>query len=429
MPIDASRAPGRAPIDQPLIHRACAILLAIGALGATRAHADEATPSPVRIELRCDGGSRSAVCPTFVRGLIEETSVLAIAPQATAEVTLFVNTVAIGGTDRVHFRFVGRAADMVPQVDLDVDIDPRASDDAQRALLRRGLARGVARYVEPRFPDALEVTLGPARSNPGVLSPWDVSLRLGAFATRTRDSAWATGRADVTVKHTTTTAWQALDVSARGYRLRWTEVDGTGLQKTTIATSSEVAASARGAFQIAPHWSVGARAFAVQARSETSTRATVDGEAGIEWDAYRADDPRGNQLAVAYLVGGAVDRVTGYETAYAAYQRIVAHGSLRIDRAYVGLQASIGAALHDPATRHALGVTTYLSLPVGPHVDLSLQWSMSRSIGPGFAPGIWYTPPQFGFDDQPLDMDAAVSLTFHGDRTNGARNDRFTALD
>ncbi|MBK9032410.1 MAG: hypothetical protein IPL61_14055, partial [Myxococcales bacterium] len=135
--------------------RPLAVLALVGAVGLVGAPARAAAGPPLRLAIECQGGGRTKACPAFLRGLIDETPVLLASPRATAQVVLYVAQAAIGNRDRVHLRFVGDVRGGPASIELDVDLDTRATDDDQRAQLRPAFVRGVALFVAALYPDAV----------------------------------------------------------------------------------------------------------------------------------------------------------------------------------------------------------------------------------------------------------------------------------
>src|SRR6185295_10357363 len=63
--------------------------------------------------------------------------------------------------------------------------------------------------------------------------------------------------------------------------------------------------------------------------------------AGVEWDHYKADDPRGNRLALAYFVGYQAERyhlpnIDGERAAHYPIHGAIASGSVRKDKISIG---------------------------------------------------------------------------------------------
>ena len=81
-------------------------------------------------------------------------------------------------------------------------------------------------------------------------------------------------------------------------------------------------------------------------------RYTTNGKAGVEWDGFRADDPRGNRLAILYYAGLQADGynlrdVLGETAARYPIHGLIADGSVREDNASLGIELTIaGEVLH-----------------------------------------------------------------------------------
>src|SRR5437868_4838566 len=119
------------------------------------AHADVASPQ-VRVALECELVGRTKACPAFLQGLVDEYPVLLGSPRAGADVVIYASATQVALVDRVHLRFVGHFTGAPAPVELDVDLDTRASDDEQRATLAPVFRRGVGWFVATRYPSAVD---------------------------------------------------------------------------------------------------------------------------------------------------------------------------------------------------------------------------------------------------------------------------------
>src|SRR5262245_55771291 len=123
-----------------------AVLIACLVVGATRANANDtpAAPAPVRVAIECEEIGRTKTCPAFLLGLVDEQPVLLGSPRAGADIVIYATATSVGLVDRMHLRFVGQGSGMPGPVELDVEVDTRANDDEQRAVIAPVFRRGVA---------------------------------------------------------------------------------------------------------------------------------------------------------------------------------------------------------------------------------------------------------------------------------------------
>src|SRR5689334_12445169 len=119
--------------------------LALLVLLVQLAHAEPA--APVRVSIECEDTGRTKACPAFLTGFLEANQLLLAAPRAEADVLVYVSVHEVALADRVHLRFVSSLPSTPPIVEIDVEIDTRADDDAQRAQLEPAFLRGLALYV------------------------------------------------------------------------------------------------------------------------------------------------------------------------------------------------------------------------------------------------------------------------------------------
>src|SRR5688500_15033358 len=91
--------------------------------------------APVRVAIECEQIGRTKACPAFLLGFIDANKVLLASPRAGADVVVYATATQVALVDRMHLRFVGGMAGAPPVVELDVELDSRASDDEQRAQL------------------------------------------------------------------------------------------------------------------------------------------------------------------------------------------------------------------------------------------------------------------------------------------------------
>ncbi|MGE3547103.1 MAG: hypothetical protein AB7L28_24475, partial [Kofleriaceae bacterium] len=145
-----------------------------GSARADQSASSEPPAVPVRVAIECQEVGRTKACPAFLRGFVDQHHVLLGSPRAGADVVVYATATTVGTIDRMHLRFVGQSRGMPAPVELDVELDTRASDDAQRATLAPVFRRGVALFVAARHPSAVDVVLSAPKS----------------LARRTRGSPW-----------------------------------------------------------------------------------------------------------------------------------------------------------------------------------------------------------------------------------------------
>ena len=159
----------------------------------------------------------------------------------------------------------------------------------------------------------------------------------------------------------------------------------------------------------------------------------ADGNVGLPILAY-GNLPRGNVLAAAYTVGY---RVEGYNfpnelrERFAHYaQHGLSLGALVCkDKVTFNVQLHAKAELLHPTRRYMLSASPGVEIQLGDHIDLSFDGSLTRRELPEFLiPDD--DPEAIGRADyaEPTSMYGSVSVRFHWDATNGARNNRFNNL-
>ena len=133
---------------------ACLVFgLVFAVVFSRRAHAQEAPSTPasapvrVRVAIECQQIQRTKACPAFLHGLVDEHAVLIGSPRAGADIVIYATATTVGQLDRTHLRFVGQGSGMPSPVELEVDLDTRASDDEQRAALAPVFRRDIQRYT------------------------------------------------------------------------------------------------------------------------------------------------------------------------------------------------------------------------------------------------------------------------------------------
>lgn len=403
-----------------------------GLVGATAGAAWAGPGGPIRVNIECESPGRTKACPAFLLGFVEATPLLRSVPRAAADVVLYVSAAPIANDDRLHLRFVGEVKGAPASIELDVDVDSRATDDEQRAQLEPAFLRGIALYVAVRHPDAVTVTLDDATGEvvAGDTTPWGVSVELAGFGSWTGPYKSANGAAQVAVTRLTAHRRLYGSLSADGSISRSPAVGGVSFDTTTWGFGG-VAMYVR---DLNPCWAMLVHSSARRDDPKGQFRYGWDGQVGLEWDRYASDDPRGNVLAIGYGVGY---RVEGYNfrnligERFAQYPQhtLGAAASLRRDKISYNLSLHAESELIDPTRRFSVSATPGVEIKLGDHVDLSLELSVTRRELPAF--DIPEDDPEAigrAAYAQPTSAYGSASVRFHWDATNGARNNRFVNL-
>jgi hypothetical protein len=395
-------------------------------------HAD----GPIRIAVECEDSGRTKACPAFLLGFIDANKVLLTAPRAYADVVLYATAQQIALVDRVHLRFVGSVVHAPPVIETDVDIDTRADDDAQRAQLEAGFLRGMALYVAVRYPKLVTVTFGAPDGHEVVqpeTTPWGFALSLGGYGNRTGAYRSYSGWSNVELSRVTRETRSSLSVGASGGVSKQPEVDGVKLDSKQWALSSNI----EGAWLVDDHWSFGAASSVTREDPYAQRRHSWNARGGVEWDKYAANDPRGNRLAVLYYAGYQVERYNLRNEllqtfAHYPIHALVASGTLRKDKVGIGLSLSVGGELLHPGRRNHISASPFIEWQLGDHIDLNVSLSFTQRALPGPDPTLvdesnYQLISRLSYAE-PRSMNGSLHLTFHWDRTNGARNDRVTDI-
>ncbi len=416
------------------------VVLGLLALHGGRAHA--AAP-PLRVHVACESDwDRTKACPAFLLGFLDAHPALLASPLAGADVTLFVHTTQIASVDRLHLRFTSALPHAPPAVEFDVDLDSRSDDDSQRAVLEPAFLRGIALYVAVRQPDLVEVALAAPSDDAAVAAPhttpWDISLSLGGYASWTDRYKSYNGWSNVSVSRLTPTTRSTVWGSSSGYM---------SLQPPLIAPDgSEISLDSRQWYLsgglshvtlLTPHWSIGAATSTWTNDPKGQYRYGWDVDAGLEWDKFHADDPRGNSLAVAYKIGYQVEAYNlrnelDQTSAHYPTHELSASGAFRRDKITYGLDLSAGGALLRPAKRHHVTIAPSITWTIGSHVDLSLSGSVTKRDVPGPHPDAFdmadYELISRSSYAEPVSASGSFNIRIYWERSNGARNDRLSNL-
>lgn len=404
------------------------------------AHADVAA-GPVRVALECEAEGRTKACPAFLRGLIDEYPVLLASPRAGADVVIYATANPIALVDRLHLRFVGHDARGPAPVELDVDLDTRSSDDAQRATLAPVFRRGIALFAAARHPDAVDVVLtSPAGVGTAVTeqSPWGLELGIAANGSYTEQYRSAGGHVALIGRYVTR--------QFRAFTLQYAEGALNRQPPLTLDDGTQVSLDseqwkyrfgAEAIYLLSDTWSVGAGSYTFFEDPKAQYHYNSRNRIALEWDRFPADDPRGNRLGVFYHLGWIVERYNirnelGERFAQYPSHGIDAVGSVRHDRLSFGLNLSSDVQLNHPTRRFVLTASPFAAVQLGDHIDLNLSFAITQRTFP--APDMSAIDPS-DYEQlsrlayaEPLSLTGSLGITFHWDPTNGARNDRISSI-
>ncbi|MDQ3368072.1 MAG: hypothetical protein M3680_21820 [Myxococcota bacterium] len=416
------------------------VALVVAVIVALAGTAGAERTSPIRITIACEDDGRTKVCSAFLLALVEGNKLFLSSPRSSAEVVIYVTANEIALVDRVHLRFVGTIVGAPPVVELDVDLDTRADDDTQRAQLEPAFNRGIALFVAARHPKSVAVTL----SAPDDLevtapstTPLGFSIGINGSGNYTEQYRSYSGGIGLEVSRVTRRDLLIAELFANGGRTHSPplQIDG---QEVSLDTERWSFGSNVGAAWLYNRcWSLGGVARTHRGDDKAQFRHQTSVEAGIEWDRFLPDDPRGNRLAILYTVGYQVERYNlrnevGETFAHYATHELTASGSVRKDKVSVGVSLSLASQLLDPALRHSLSASPYIEWQLGNHIDLNLGFSIAKRELPGpdesaIDPSDFEQLQRLSYAD-PLQMSGYLNVRIHWDRTNGARNDRFNDI-
>jgi hypothetical protein len=423
----------------------CGVAVATRSAEAQPASPEPVTPvasaEPIRVAIVCEVAGRTKACPAFLTGFVEQHPVLLASPRAGADVVLYASASEVALIDRIHLRFVGRMPEAPPVLEIDVAVDTRATDDAQRAALAPAFLRGIAIYVAVRHPAA--VTTGLAAPAGGLIaaadsSPWGIMLELSGSGSYTDRYRSASAEA-VLVGRYVTKPWRALSLAVLSGKLNRQPPllldDGTLVSLDSEEWQLRFGAEVVHSFD--DTWSLGVGSYTVFQDPKGQYDLQNRTRAALEYDLFRPDDPRGNRLGVFYHLGWQVERYNlrnelGEGFAQFPVHGIDAVGSVRKDHLTFGLALETVVQLDHPGRRHQLTAAPFTTIQLGNHVDLSLTLSVTRRRLPAPDPAV-IDPSDFeqlsrlSFTE-PLSLTGTISLKFHWDPTNGVRNNRIESI-
>lgn len=195
-------------------------------------------------------------------------------------------------------------------------------------------------------------------------------------------------------------------------------------------------ARALGEVNLDDHWSTGLYLRAGHEDLEGRYKFTARGHTGISYDLFPSNDPRGNRLSVAYLIGYQTDRYNAKNDIGEMKARFPTHALLseigvRHGTQTYRLRASIAAQILAPQTRYVLDVSPEVQFQLGSYVDLSLNFGVTQQKVPGpdyIDPQNYEQLERSSYSD-PLKMHGSLNLLIHFDPTNGERNDRWEVVN
>ncbi len=399
------------------------------------------TAAPLRVTIECENTGRTKACPAFLLGFVDAHKVFLESPRAVADVIVYANANEVALVDRVHLRFVGNVPGAPHLIEIDVDLDSRGDDDTQRGQLEPAFLRGMSLFVAARFPKLVEVALKDPEGEEAKaksVSPWDLGLELGAYGNWTGDyqnyNGWSSaGVARVeTRKRFAAKTWAGGGINKQP---PLTLDDGSKLSTNT--KNYNYGGQLEGVYLYNHCYSFGASTSTWRDDPKGQYRYGFDTKLGVEWDRYHADDPRGNRLAVAYIVAYAVEGYNlrnelGERWAHYPKHKLVANGQLRKDKVSLGLSLEVGGEVIHPRRRHSVSASPNIEVQLGDHIDFSVSFSITKREIP--APDASLIDPM-DFEQlsrlsyaEPLSMNGSFNVKIHWDRTNGQRNDRLDML-
>lgn len=421
----APPAPLAAPLDPP---------------APAAAAASASAAAPLRVAIECERVGRTKACPAFLLGFIDANKALLASPRSAAEIVIYVSATEVAQRDHLHLRIVSTIPDTPPVIELTAELDTRADDDRQRAALLPVFLRGLVLHVASRFPASVQIDVrDPTAVSRAVgASPWDVSLEVTGDADYTEQFQSYAGSLTLTVARIERKRRLGLELYGNGALEREPPLvrdDGTEISLDTEEWT--LGGGLEGAWLRNDSWSLGGTTRFRRGDAKGQYRYAADVRLGVEWDAFPADDPRGNRLAVFYVAGHQIERYNlrneiGQRFAQYPVHQLGAAGALRRDKTLIGLTLSVSSEMFRPQRRHRLSISPYIEWKLGSHVDLALSFSITRREIPGPDPSE-IDPRDYAQQSrlayaQPLAMTGSFSLLIHFDRTNGQRNDRFTDL-
>ncbi|MSQ04342.1 MAG: hypothetical protein EXR71_21090 [Myxococcales bacterium] len=404
----------------------------------TSALAEPAPWSPLRVSLDCQSDARVDIC-TYVQGSLDALKVVAVVPLSDGQVVLHLNATRESTSDFIQLRAVSDAKSPVPRApasfEQQVEIDYRLPVDEQRELLEPALYRTLAPFLSLAVPGAVSVTL---------TAPEGTTI-----ATKTTPygfAIWAGGYGNWSQQYPSLSMWSGVSVSRttnESEQELWVNYDRSiELQPSLVVNSTDVALTSdssaligatTASWNLSKHWSVGGNVRGGHDDPEGQYLGTVRAQAGVEYNLFPSDDPRGNVLAIAWIAGGQADwynqtNTLGQDRAFFPADAALASGSVRIDTVSLGIDLALKSQLWPFFERYVLYASIDTDITLGDHVDFSIQMEGRQQAIPGPAEidTSSYEEVTRASYAEPLDISGFAKLKFHWDNTNSARNNRFS---
>lgn len=390
--------------------------------------------APLRISLECDGAGQTNACPTLIRGLLEESAWFLLSPRSNNDITLYVTQTPVGTDDRLHVRVVSSMKGPPSTYEFLATLNTRQDDDGLRSSLRPILWRALLPYLAERHPTAIKLSLDAPPTNIVATeqTPWGITLSVHGFGSWTGDyrnynestTAWLTRTTPTCVGWLGGGAYHSRSVQPP------LEVDGTLIS----LDSSSWGAWVQGAHVrvLSPHVSVMLSGTGNWNDPYGHQRLFATSAVGVSWDMFAPDDPRGNQLAVAYLLGGTAEKynrtnVLGEDHAVFPDHAFIGVASLRRDKVRYSAALVGSSQLLHPTRRYELKLQGGISMQLGDHVDVGFDVSATKRALPGplnFDPSNPDEVSRLSYAE-PFSLNASLSVSVHWDATNGVTNNRF----
>ncbi len=394
--------------------------------------------SPLRIYVDCQSSARVDAC-TYLRRSVDNHPALTRVPRSDDQVTVQVNGTTVALIDRIHLRYTAEIPGAPALYERTVELDSRDDVDEQVAALEAVLLQGLAVFMVQSHPGSVSVTLSVpeiSEAEDDVGSPLGVGLYAGTWGSWTENyqnfDLWSGVYANRTLPRSRQRVGFGGDYDLS--RQPSLELDDSSI----ALDSSSYEAYARMSFEqhLNDFWSAGALLRGGHQDPEGQYRATGRAHAGVSRDWFASDDPRGNQLALAWLIGGQYDdynstNALGEQTALFVTHMLLATGSVRFDTQEVGTRLSLQARLLNPLERNVLSANVYSRLYLGDRVDLNFSIDVTRQAIPGPA-----SIDMSNFEEvtradyaEPLQVNGYINLDLHWDATNGVQNNRFDVVN
>ncbi|GDX82758.1 hypothetical protein LBMAG42_45690 [Deltaproteobacteria bacterium] len=367
---------------------------------------------------------------------------MAVVPLSEAQVVLHLNATSEGTTDFVQLRAVNDVkagvAGAPVSFEQDVQLDYRLPVDEHRSGLDPVLLRVLAPYLSLAVPGAVSVSVttpNGADKATTKTSPWGFKV-------------WGGGWGNWSDHYRSLSVWSGLSLSRKtndNAQDVWVNVERSiELQPSLVVNSTEVeltsdSSSVVGAltagWNLNNHWTLGGTLRGGHDDPEGQYLGTGRAHVGVEYNLFPSDDPRGNRLAVAWLVGGQGDaynqtNTLGQDVAFFPTQLLLGSGSVRVDTLSLSLDLSVKSQIAPFFERYVLGASVETDLTLGDHVDLQLEFSATQQAipGPSTIDTSDYEEVTRASYAEPLEMNGWLNLRFHWDNTNSARNNRFETV-